>query len=333
MGLPQQSKSSDAQKGVALLVVLLLVATLSVLALAMTTTMRQAVGRSVATGAQDQAMWYALGTEQFAAYVLKEQAKIKPGVDIASEPWLLDALTLPVEGGLIQARLRDATNCFNLNALVRLEAGNLIVNAEAKAEYIRLLVDLGLDQLTASDLSDILVDWLDSDTFPEGNGAEDETYLRQTIPYRAGNTLLANVSELRAIANYTDEFVTKLAPFVCAQPVAGSVPMNINLLHQRKAPLLSAAMGDLLTLEEAQQILAQRPLLGYETAEAFWALPVFSGKTIPEEAKQRLQVWSGFVRVEADITLARSYLTMSSLLVVTADGVAKPVTRVYGARP
>ena len=320
------------QSGVALLVVLLLVATLAILALAMTTAMRSAINRTVAIANRDQAAWHALGTEVFADYVMREQARLTPGRDVAAEPWLQQELVLPIEGGLIKARLRDETGCFNLNSLVRIEDGRWVANASGITEYRALLTALGLDQLSAANLADVLTDWIDQDSYPQSTGAEDETYERQPVPFRAGNTRLANLNELRALAHHSAAFIKALTPFVCVHPTTTPTKVNINLLPVAKAAVLQAMFSEIITIDEARQLLEQRPLLGYDSPEAFWQQELLVGKTFSQEQQARLVFWSEFVRLEADINLNRSYLQMSSLLAVSADGSTRPVNRRYGGR-
>lgn len=108
---------------------------------------------------------------------------------------------------------------------------------------IALLDVLGIAPQQAHALTDALVDWIDSDTQPGVHGAEDDRYLQAAAPQRTGATLLAGVSELRAIAGYTPQLIAQLQPYVCALPEGRLSPININTLRLDDAPVLVALTG------------------------------------------------------------------------------------------
>lgn len=105
------------QRGVALLIVLMIVALVSVLATEMGTRLQLQVQRVMNLKNNNQAYWYAIGAEAFARQSIKtlmEQTGDRIALD---QPWS-QKFVYPVEGGTIEAQLEDMQSCFNLNALV-----------------------------------------------------------------------------------------------------------------------------------------------------------------------------------------------------------------------
>ena len=69
----------------------------------------------------------------------------------------------------------------------------------------------------------VLADWLDPDTQPTPDGAEDNVYTSQTPPYRAANGPITSVSELLALPDFGVERYQKLKPYVTALPIGTKI--------------------------------------------------------------------------------------------------------------
>ena len=289
------------QRGVALVIVLLLLASLAVIAIVMTQNLRLSVARTTASEDIAQARWYALGAEIFASQVLEAQAAATPGIDTWQEDWLTEQVTLPLETGMITAALSDASVCFNINSLVAREEGRLSANEDAVQRYRLLLGALGFDIVAQRALSDTVVDWLDSDRSVRSGGAEDADYARLDQPYRTGNTLMADISELRAVMWYTPQVYTALRPYLCALPDTAPSEININLVTQAQAPVLYAALEDVLSVEEVANLILLRPSEGYAEVAQFWSSSVFQGRDVPQELRERTVLVSTYVRMIAQI--------------------------------
>lgn len=119
------------QKGVALIVVLMLVALVAVIGTEMASRLQLHVTRATNIKDNNQAYWYAMGAEQFAKKSIIELLERNNNVVSLEGGWS-DEFTFPLEGGGIQAQLMDMQTCFNLNAInaanVNNSAGN---NAQA----------------------------------------------------------------------------------------------------------------------------------------------------------------------------------------------------------
>lgn len=111
------------QAGVALITVLLIVFLATVAATSLASLEQYAVHRSTLLQHQQQARFYALGAEQWAALILKRdlQHDLEDDrrVDSLDKDWAVMSPTLPVQGGFVKGRIQDMQSCFNLNNLLR----------------------------------------------------------------------------------------------------------------------------------------------------------------------------------------------------------------------
>lgn len=101
---------------------------------------------------------------------------------------------------------------------------------------------------------------------------------------------MQDVSELRLLAGMDAALYQRLLPFVCVQP-DDALQVNVNTLRPSQAALLVALFPGDLTLQEAQQLLHNRPRTGWSSVAAFLAQPTLQ-KTDTTLARPRLTVHS-----------------------------------------
>jgi general secretion pathway protein K len=203
---------------VALLVAILLVALGTIIAAAMAYDNAMTARRAAASFGFDQALLVAEGAEALAAYGLQQTASQNSPYIYPGQPW---SQPLPptevIPGVMLQASLQDLQGRFNVNNLV-LTDGNQ-PNQGAIAAFRRLLTMLGLDPKYA----DLLVDWIDKNTVPLPDGAEDSVYLEMDPPFRTPNLPITSTSELMALPGFTRADFDKLAPYIVALPIGTQV--------------------------------------------------------------------------------------------------------------
>ena len=154
-------KQMNKEKGVALIVVLLVVALVSMIATDLTGRLQREIRRSTNIFDHQQAQSYTLGAEKFAIAVLEKDIDDHPERVDLGQPWATQGLYFPVEGGDLTGVITDASSCFNVNSIVsRQNELGYIADKEGMAyqAYLRLLTLLELSQ----GLGDSLADWLDS---------------------------------------------------------------------------------------------------------------------------------------------------------------------------
>lgn len=324
-----QGKSGE--RGVALLVVLLLVTVLSTMAIAMTDDIRFAVRRTANIKMTEQAQWYARGAETLAKQVLVRSWKASPNRSTLRDPWAAQGVSFALDGGSMTGRIEDGGNCFNLNSIVTVGAkGEYVRRDEGRESYEQLLIALEIAPDTARSLSATLADWIDSNGVPSAQGAEDEAYARREPPYRTAGTLIAEPSELRAIAGYTEELYQHLRPFVCALPSADPSQINVNTLTEFEAPLLVMVTKGALRVPEARRAIAARPAGSYGNIDDFLAQDLFAGITLDPLTRSQLGVRTRYFLAQSEVRYYDAQVFMTSLLEVGSNGVVTNHLRRFG---
>lgn len=170
----------NRQRGVALLMVLFILALMMILASAMTERTAVMYQHTAVTLDNLQARWYALAAENMAAALLQRDALDSPSQTNLAQTWAQEGRRFTLDDGEIRATIRDGHACFNLNAINHRtdEAGD--GTPYPTDVFVRLLALLGEPPLRASQIAAALGDWTDSDGQPRLNGAEDEVYMAQT---------------------------------------------------------------------------------------------------------------------------------------------------------
>ncbi len=167
----------------------------------------------------------------------------------------------------------------------------------------RLLGFLELDE----SLADVIADWLDEDRQPRfPHGAEDESYLGMTPPYRAANRPLTSLSELRLLKGMDASTYHKLVPYVSALPPG--TPLNVNTVTEPM--VLAAATGLPITL--AEDLINDRPEKGYKSVAAFWNAAGRGGGDA--QTTVRLTVNSRYFLLSATSTIGDGHATLYSVL-------------------
>ena len=289
-------KMNAKQSGVALVTVLLVVAIATVMAVSMVQEQQSSINITRGFLSRGQAGQYALGGEELARQILHEDHAEGSGRDYLTETWANPELHFQFEEGEVNLQITDLQSLFNVNSL---SSENALVEI-ARQRLVNLLTALGADPL----LSDRIQDWIDEDTSARPAGAEDFDYLVYEPPYRAGNAIVQDVSEL-GLLGLEPEILQQIIPFFTALPDA-QTPVNINTA----SPYILQALASELSVEAAGVLVQRREEQegGFETVQAFLQLPELAGVRIVTNG---LSVQSSFFEVR---TIARyqerfSYLT------------------------
>ena len=211
-----------AQRGIALLVAILLVALGTVIAAAVAYENVMTARRGTATYALDEALLVSQGAEALAAYGLRTIYQNDPKHTYAAQGWGKPIGPLEVVPGvMLEASLEDLQGRFNLNSLVDTHGNPDPVQVSA---FTNLLTSVGLEPKWAG----YVIDWIDGNGTPSiPDGAEDSFYMGQTPPYRAANRYITSISELLALPGFGRDRYLALAPYVTALPNDATVTVNI----------------------------------------------------------------------------------------------------------
>lgn len=305
------------QRGVALIMAVVLVAIATVLAARIGSEAALDLRRTGGIGALNQGFAVALGAEAWASQILADDLRDSPDTDDLSEVWAQPLPPLPIDGGSILGGLEDMQGRFNLNTLVK---GDGSIDEAAVERFRRLLTLLGIDPRWAG----MLADWLDADTvdrFPDG--AEDGVYIGQSPPYRTANGAITTTSELLALPGFTLADYTRLKPHVAALPV-GTRRINICTA----TPEVLASIGEGITDFGDTDALARNREDGcFPTVDDLRA-------TLDDEQFQLVAAsvaqTSNWFRATSIVSIGTSQLTLYSLLERNSAGGVRTVLRSVG---
>ena len=235
-------QSPRRQRGVALIVAVLVLALASVIVVGMLDAGEITQARTRNSLRAEQTWQLQLGLEAWAAEALREDERQTPNVDTNADLWAQPLPPLDIPGGRIIGRLREQGGCFNINNLQR--SGEK--NQDEFERFERLLRILGVNPLVAAQA----LDFIDADIESSAGGAEDGAHLASAPPRRAANRPMTHVSELRLLPALDAEAWTVLQPHVCALPEG--TPINLNTA----SPALWMSLDEAMTRRQAE-ILAR----------------------------------------------------------------------------
>ncbi len=284
------------QQGVALLTILLMVVTATILAVGLLTRQDRMMRETSVLLRQDQSLQYALAGENLFGALLIASAQDNANVDSAQSIWAKPIPPYPVEDGSITGKLVDQSGKFNLNNLYH----NGQTDAVALAYFKRLLTRVGLQPTLAS----AVLDWqTPAEASPvDSDGAKNSFYLGQTPPYQAANRPFQQIEELRKVRGFDEKSYQLLAPYVSALPQFA--PININTAA---APVL-VALDDSLTPASVNAWIIERNANanGITQVSALWQNSTFS--QVPADSQSKLttllDVKSSYFQAQIDVNLS-----------------------------
>lgn len=303
--LPTQSK------GVALITVLLVVALATIAAVAMATRQQLDIRRTGNVLDGDQAYLYALGAESWAAGILANDQK-ENKTDNLGDKWATVLPPIPIEGGEISGAIEDVQGRFNLNNLLAQDGKPSQPDLEI---FQRLLAELGLEP----NLAQAVLDWIDPDIDPHfPDGAEDDAYLKEQLPYRTANRLMASPTELLLLKGFPAEAYARLAPYITALPTRTTINVNT-----ASAPVLMALAKDIST-SDAEALIEARGKKGFPDINAFLQQGALAGRAINQAS---IGVVSQYFQLRAQVYVGQGRAQLSSLLERAPDGKIRALMR------
>lgn len=253
----------SAQRGVALITTILVVAIATIAATAMAVSHQISIHRAETLQDSEIGWWYVEGVEQWVMTILQRDAE-NSQYDGLDEPWAQPVDYLPVDEGVLRGRIVDLQGRFNLNNLASADPA---VYARYSAHFQRLFVLLGAGaEFEAQAIASVIRDWIDADQEPTGfDGAEDNEYLGYSPPYRTPDRPMVDVSELMAVKGMTREIYELLRPHLAALPSVGT---EINLNTATESVLFSLVDAPSPELTAFLESRLETPLADTSTLQA-----------------------------------------------------------------
>ncbi|WP_416399083.1 type II secretion system minor pseudopilin GspK [Allohahella sp. A8] len=325
--------ASQRQRGVALILVLLVVALGTAIVTAMRTTAEISFARTANVLMQQQSVEFALAGETYARLLLKKDLEedkktgelvdfdVDNKADPLNEVWGVRAVQIPISlTSGIEGQIDDLQGRFNMNSLLKVTGGRdasgalrTTVNTLALEKLNRLLDSLYDDEGSIQRPPELhrehFVDWLDDNQDSLNfKGAEDYEYLGKVPPYRTGGTWFRDMTELWLIEAMTPEVYRALEPHVAFLPW-WVTQVNVNTAT---VPVLMATLS--IPRQNAEEIVAERLKLGgfKDLTKDFLSLPALAGKGSTSQ----------------DLTLASSYF-QASIRSINEDSIMRLLSTLY----
>lgn len=323
---PPPKPPKTPKRGMAMVIVMVLLAVMTLLAANMSGRIQQQIGLALHQQEYQVLPWLTAAAESQALRLLRDSVGLEPTVNL-SQAWAQEDLHFALPQGRVSLALSDLQACFNLNALHEAQislAGQTSgsssntgegggensdpENAEPEnpapayptpesaaqngtplvvRQLLALLKSQDVPEYRAELLADSLWEFIDADSVVQTvQGREDGEYLARDLPFYPPNSVLTDVSEIRPVLGMDADLYQRVAPVLCTIPEK-NLRINVNTLGEDNAPLLEAVFTPYVSRMQAEQILRERPQQGWESVAAFLQTPALAD--VDSAVKQRLK--------------------------------------------
>lgn len=262
------------QKGVALLVVLILLVMMSALAAKISQQFCRNLQKTHYQVSQQQLRWAMQAQEKVAKDRLQADASGESKALSPDGDWH-QPLETRGEDYTVVGQVEDAQDCFNVNNLLAVEKVAQGQNLPAVPEKPRreqiveqLLTESGLSQTNAEEVYLQLVDYLDGDTTTAKEGAETDAWAGVVPARQPANQMMRTIAEITLLPAFPAAAYPKVSKLLCALPDAAS-KVDVNTLKPEQAALLAALFPGKLNEDDAVRLIESRPETGWESMETF----------------------------------------------------------------
>ena len=257
---------ANSQRGVALLTILLLVVSITVVAGAMLASQKVAIRHSGLLFDQNQLLQDIDAGQQLAVTMIRADSKLND-TDSEQDIWAQPIPPYALANHSVSVEIRDEAGRFNINNLY--QGGT--VDTAALEVFQRLLTQLNLEP----DIAIAVLDWQDTDSevYLDG-GDESAVYsqqLNRSVDGALPNQPFVSVDQLQEVRGVSAEVLATLRPYLTAVPYY--LPININTA----SPALLAALIDGASSQQMQGIVDTRSKQALTSIDELWQLPILSG--------------------------------------------------------
>ncbi len=223
--------NNKTQSGVALLTVLLLVVSITVLAGVMVVGQSMTTRKTSLIFEQNRLTQQISTGEQLAIQLIQADNKLNK-FDSLQDVWAKKIPPYKSEDGYtIELEIKDSSAKFNINNLYH----NGKADKQAFASLQKLLTILQIDKSLAT----AILDWQDPDNKVYNDTAEEKTIYRNEKNNLPNNQPFIDINQLADLPNVTPEIIAKLKPYITAVPYF--LPVNVNTADEK---ILTAIVGE-----------------------------------------------------------------------------------------
>lgn len=282
----EKRKIIHAERGLALVTVLLVVAVLTTLVTDFIYKSYVASSRAGALRDSARAGLLAADGVVLARAGLEEFLRKDPNI-VMDEAGLV--FSKPLEDGLgIAIRAVDERSRASLRIAYPMTGS---IDQKSHGILTRLLTE----KRAGEELADAIADWIDNDSTPRPRGAEDQFYRGLKPPYAPRNSFLESVEELMLVKGFTPEVFRAVGEHLTPYVTDGLV--NINTAPR---PVL-ASLSEEMTNELADEIIRYRKNTPFTDRSQVMKVPGFekAGFTIQDRITTTSNIWRIHSRAKA----------------------------------
>ena len=264
--------------------------------------------------------------ESLALRKIDNELRFNTKVHASNNALFINDFIFKLNQGVVTGKISDASNCFNINAVVKKVKNDFKPNEKNIEVFKRLMNFNQVDLNLADEAIDQIIDWIDKDSNPRAYGLEDYYYsgpLNNPKEYTASRLFysIAELKSLPAIKTIGWEFFNNN---FCALP-DNSLEININTLKINDNQLL-ASMFKNMSYEDAQYILDNIPEEGFadinDLKRAFPSYDFDSGNTYINFSSSNFSLLTTF-------TYERFYSESKSTIYYGPNNNSYIVSRIY----
>lgn len=194
-----------------------------------------------------------------------------------------------------------------LSEAVKEGASDIHIETFERMLSIRFRIDGVLRQILQparklAPFADTLSDYLDADNETRTSGAESEYYETLIPPRAAANQRLFSLNELALLPDLPLLPLKKIRHQLCTLPEEFQ-QINVNMLTEEQAPLLSALFLGGINQEDAIRLISARPRRGWVSVDAF----------LKEAKKQRFSLEIQSSELKPLLTVRSQYFVLYTL--------------------
>ncbi len=327
------SRPLQRQRGVALILVLLILAMMVSIAATMSERLFTQYHRSGNQLRYQQAYWYSLGVEALAKSAIKQSYEDNDEAVNLSQPWAVKDKQYPLDYGTVEGNIQDMQSCMNINALAGINWNPADTGTPYLVQVLQHLFEAeDIDNYQAEVAANSIWEFIDSNrSINSVSGVEDSFYESMSPAYDAPDSLLADATEIRAVQGVSGEIMMKSMPSLCALPTK-EWRLNINTVSVKQANILAAMFYPYLSSSAAVQLIEDRPYSGWDSLDDFWAQGELSGidETIKSDATGFLGIDSNYFELDAQVMVDDARVRVRSLMFSKDRKTVTVIRRRYG---
>ena len=262
------------QKGVALLVVLILLVMMSALAAKISQQFCRNLQKTHYQVSQQQLRWAMQAQEKVVKDRLQTDASGESKALAPDGDWHQPLETRGEDYTLV-SQVEDAQTCFNVNNLLAEEKVAEGQDAPAVPEkplkelsVEQIMTQSGVAQTTAEEIYLQLVDYLDGDTTTIKEGAESDAWAGLVPARQPANQMMRNIAEIKLLPAFPAVAYAKVSKLLCVLPDSAT-KVDVNTLSPEQAAVLAALFPGKMTEDDAARLIEARPEAGWENIEDF----------------------------------------------------------------